>query len=312
MSLSKDVLGRELIIQNKPKNQHHVPQVYLRYFCDQHGYIYVLDKVLNRMYSTGTAGIAVEKDFYTIDSFDNQYVWEQYYAKNIEPELSTVFSKIIKTTTNLLTREQGTVIGSTEKWKLAVLMIVQLMRGKAARDYMKRLYFEKYPLVLDKASKHFPDLNPDDIDRLALNLEDRLFMPMMMHLSTDEKQVRKFASFLADRVFIFFKLPANESCITSDNPVMFLSRIENRAAPFTYGVADALVDIYYPISPQVLLCAYHHDSFLKPIDEYDCKVMFLKNNEQDKMLIDYVNRKQFEQSYRQIYGQKQTDINIFQ
>ena len=50
---------------NKPTKQHHVPQVYLKNFCDVHGYITVIDKRDLRIFSTGVRAVGAENNFYT-------------------------------------------------------------------------------------------------------------------------------------------------------------------------------------------------------------------------------------------------------
>ena len=76
-----------------PIRQHHVPQLYLRRFAVKEKNVYkinVLRKGQQKCFKANVEDIAVEKHFYTIGCGADKYVWEKYYASEIEPKMKTI------------------------------------------------------------------------------------------------------------------------------------------------------------------------------------------------------------------------------
>ncbi len=60
---------------------------------------------------------------------------------------------------NILVQNGATVISPSEKAQLAVIMVVQLLRGKQSREYEQKLYADYLPEAIDKAKTLFGSLN---------------------------------------------------------------------------------------------------------------------------------------------------------
>ena len=88
-----DVIGN-----NKPVRQHHVPKVYLKNFRDENGSIAMYSKKNRRTLLTGLESVGVEKDFYTLEKLDDPYCWEKTYAKGVEPFMGELLPQIISKT----------------------------------------------------------------------------------------------------------------------------------------------------------------------------------------------------------------------
>ena len=84
---------------NKTKKNHIVPQVYLRYFkkSDQND-INVYDKRIDEIYTSNISNLCSENKLYVIEdnSTDVYMSWEDYYTKNVDNTINSVFNEIIK------------------------------------------------------------------------------------------------------------------------------------------------------------------------------------------------------------------------
>lgn len=137
---------------NNPINQHYVPQVYLRNFCGTNGSIAVLNKNTRKIFSTGTAGVGFEKNFYTLNKHQAPYCWENFYAKKIESLMETLLSKIISKA-SIVVRNGYHIIDEEEKIKLVYIMVMQLFCGKQSRKYKEALFKKLLPDVFEKVKK---------------------------------------------------------------------------------------------------------------------------------------------------------------
>lgn len=51
--------------------------------------------------------------------------------------------------------------------------------------------------------------------------------------------------------------------VTSDNPVMFINSETADATPYTNGIIYPKTLLYFPLSPYLILAAYHPNSFFE-------------------------------------------------
>lgn len=111
---------KEIRRNNNPIKQHHVPQVYLRNFCNSNSAITVLDKHTQKVFSTGVQAVGAEKNFYTLDKMKDPYYWERVYATGIEPLMGNLLPAIISRT-NPLVQNGSVIINHSEKKNLRLL-----------------------------------------------------------------------------------------------------------------------------------------------------------------------------------------------
>lgn len=74
-----------------------------------------------------------------IEALLDDYYTGLTYASSIEPLMGKLLSKIISQTC-ILVQNGATIISPSEKAQLAVIMVMQLLRGKQSREYMQKLY----------------------------------------------------------------------------------------------------------------------------------------------------------------------------
>ena len=169
--------------------QHFVPRAYLKNFAIQKNnefFVYVYDKKENKSFQTNIINIAVEKDIYTINNsddlhlVDDKYIWEHYYADNIEPELSQLTKHIISKCDNNVINDRSVIFDDELRIKIACQLIYQIYRGKEAlleadnkrvelteeiKNQAEELAIEFYGKNHDIDIKKY--VNNDDLWRLA-------------------------------------------------------------------------------------------------------------------------------------------------
>jgi hypothetical protein len=297
--------------KNKPTRQHHVPKVYLRNFCDLHGCIAVMDKREHRIFTTGVRAVGVENDFYTLEKLDDPYCWERAYASGIEPLMGKLLTKLISQT-NILVQNGATVISPSEKAQLAVIMVVQLLRGKQSREYEQKLYADYLPEAIDKAKTLFGSLNNEQNKLLeAFASDEYYFKRTVMDVTLDSERIAKYAGILCNRDILVYRIQGNMEFITSDNPVMFINSITKNARPFTNGLIKPTTIVYYPISPKLLLSAVHPSAYFGVLSNQDCQLIDLDACKEIGFITS-INKKQICQCYQHAFARSVGMMKQFQ
>lgn len=284
---------------NEPRKQHYVPQVYLRNFSyetKKNPKLYVFSKSTGKLYPANVSDTAAERDFYTIDSLENKYIWEKHYSSEIEPVLGELIKKIRSQCDNALIQDRSLILTQEEKLTLALSMLFQLSRGKQARAFTQNLYDQLLPGVAEQARTKFGPLS-DDQEALLQSFaeENKYFKEIAMAVSFRRESIERIVSILVQRSFVIYKITDSYSFITSDNPVLFIDKDTFDATPFKNGLTDVNTLVYYPISPRLLIAAYHPDLFFGEFNKLDCRLVILDGT-QNSRFIHTINKKQKEQS----------------
>ncbi len=288
---------------NNPIKQHYVPQVYLRNFCGSNGALAVLNKNTGKKFYTGTAGVGFEKNFYTLEKLEDPYCWEKAYAKTIEPLMKELLSKIVSKT-SMLVRNGYCIINNKEKMQLAFVMVMQLLRGKQSRQYEEQLFKELLPSINAMAKENFGPLTSYQQECLSIVESDPYYLKKIaMELTIDPDRIRKYTTIIGWHKFIFLHLCGEQEFVTSDNPVMFLNSETADPKPFANGILKKKTVIYYPISSKLLLFVIHPDYYFQKYAEMDGCLYHLDENK-EQHFINFINHKQSEQSYNQVYASK--------
>ena len=292
---------KEIKKQNNPIYQHYVPQVYLKNFCSQDGLLSVLDKDTGKIFSTGTSVVGGEKNFYTLDKMKDPYCWEKAYAEGIEPMMGEIFPKIISQD-NVLIQNGKCIINAKEKVKLAIIIIMQLFRGKQSRQYEEKLFRELLPATVERAKAVFSPLT-DQQEALIKEIEskDYYFKRISMDVTLDIERIKQYTDILCRRKFIICHICGDLEFVTSDNPTMFINSRTANATPFSNGLFHESTLVYYPVSPKLILCAIHPNALFQVLSDKD-GCLFQLNSDMEKGFISTINRKQKEQCYRQVYA----------
>lgn len=295
---------RKISKKNNPIRHHHVPEVYLKNFCNASKAIAVIDKYSQRVFSTGIRAVGVEKDFYTLDKMEDPYCWEHIYASGIEPWMGELIPKIISQA-NLLVRNGAIIINDSEKVRLSAIMVMQLLRGKHSRDYERKLYQSYLPKVFKKAKEVFGPLSNKQNELLrAYENDDYYFKRTSMNLALDSKLLTRLTEIICNQDFIFYRIQGGMEFITSDNPVMLVDSIGGNARPFANGLQRISTSVYYPLSPKLLLCVLHPEFTLGIFSGKDCCLVDLDSNKEVRF-ISTINRKQIEQCSQHAFSRSE-------
>lgn len=249
-----------------------------------------------------------EKNFYTLNKHQDPYCWEKFYARNIEPLMGTLLSKIISKA-NIVVRNGYHIIDKEEKMQLAYIMVMQLFRGKQSRKYEEALFKKLLPDVFEKVRKNFGTLSSQQLALLDdFELDTYYFKQTSMEVTLDYERIIQYVNVLGWHKFIFLHLCGDKEFVTSDNPVMFLNISTSDARPFANGLLQKETAVYYPLSPKLLLWGVHPKAYFQEIIDLDESLVHL-NETKEKRFIDFINRKQYEQCYNQVYASKEVTLN---
>lgn len=284
---------------SSPIRQHHVPQLYLRNFAikEKNSYmVNVVRKGQGKCFKANVEDIAVEKHFYTVNGLEDKYVWEKYYAIEIEPKMKAVLDSIISRCGSVVLSKEAKIINANEKALMSMILVFQMLRSKNCREYEEKLYKELAPEVIHKAKDIFPENAIGELDGIINQVieDEDTFKSIVCSVSTDLERITKFASLMYGKTWLFYQLDKTKEFITSDNPVMFLNARTLDVTPFKNGLLDDDTVISFPISPKILLAMYSGNKYFGVMNSWDCQKYRLSGNKEVKF-IDLHNRLQYEQ-----------------
>jgi hypothetical protein len=290
---------------SEPKKQHYVPQTYLRRFSFSDSSaqkIFVLHKDKSKIFCANIRDTASERHFYTVKKIDDKYLWENTYAKEIEPLMSNILSRIISQCENELIQDHSSVLTPEMKKQLSISMVCQLLRGKQSRKFERNIYAEVVPSIIKDAREHFEPMEETSEEILKAAIEDDDYFKLAsMQATFDAKRLEKYTNIILRKCFLVFRLIGNAEFITSDNPVMFLDALSLNAKPFSNGLAQNTTVVCFPVSPKLLIAAYDPKLYFGTLSEYDGMLNFLDCCK-EQSFIKMQNHKQYEQCFNQVYA----------
>jgi hypothetical protein len=297
---------------SEPRNQHYVPQTYLKNFSFSSKpphQIFVLHKDKGKIFCVNIRDTASERHFYTVTKKINKYFWENKYSQEIEPIMTHVISDIISKCDNVLIQNNSFILTSEIKQQLAFTMVNQLLRGKHCRDFQHKIYESTVPPVIEAVHEFIPIDNLKEELYKAI-IEDRDYFKLAsMQATFDIQRFKKYCDILFQRHFLIYKITGDENFITSDNPVMFIDTSSLNALPFSNGLAQSTTAVYFPISPKFIVAAYHPKLYFGALSEFDGRLIYLDGNK-ERAFIQTQNKKQYEQCYNQIYAETKTELEF--
>lgn len=291
---------------NNPIRHHHVPQTYLKNFSfrkKEQLKIYTLDRNTKKVFEANVTDVAVEKNFYTVKKFTDNYAWENFYAQSIEPMMGNVIAKIIAMTENCLIQNNIQILDDEVKSKLSIIIVCQLLRGKHGRDFTQKIFEDIAPEIIHNTKNEFCGKGNDELDAILRDyqISEDIFKASAMQATLNIDEIIKFSSYIFHRYWVIYKIIGKKEFATSDNPVMFINSESLDVTPFHNGLADNRTVIFFPISPKLMIGIYSYNFCLGTLNEYDNHLIFV-NSEKEKNFIVNANKKQLEQCYRQTFS----------
>lgn len=253
---------------NVPKSQHYLPVSYLNGFSkDGSGELFVYNRMTNSFFSTGPKGICAINHFYSLEDrktgvYDTSV--EEYFAKEIEPEVPQLIEKIGK--------EAFLVEDVALRIKLSRFIAFLHTRTPTARIFNENLTKQFVTKGLEKgeeleaayregrlSEKVLPPISDGpscSLDELRAFAESRKDEPSYLD---QEAQLRHMIGnadaiwkFIAARKWFYIHAGSKKSFITTDNPVML---VPTEGHPKWSGLGFGLhtTDIWVPLNQNVLL-----------------------------------------------------------
>ena len=295
-----------------PRRQHYVPQTYLNNFdnySSKQPHVFTLSKSNSKIYNAAVEDVAVEKHFYTLHknkpskTDEEKFAWENYYARNIEPQLSILVQQLLKTCNNALIQDNAVVLNKQQKELLSSQLLAQLLRGKSARTYTNELYREQLPIVANSIKGVIP---PSDTKKLKLlsdfETNDDYFLETSMQAILYGIADKKSYNVMRDRVFILFRIMRDPLFVTSDHPVAFVDVATHNATPFKNGLIYPSTVVFFPLAPNLLLGIFHPLFRNGYFTKRDCRLHTPEYKQQIE-LTQYHNRIQMIQCNNYVYSQ---------
>lgn len=223
--------------------------------------------------------------------------------------MGKILSRIISQA-NMFVTKGALIIDDTDKLSLAQIIITQLLRGKYNREFSKEIYKAIFHQLVHEAENQIGSFSIEQRKKIySLLYNENALKEISMGVVLNPKRIEEYSYTLCNRIFIFYRIDGDMEFVTSDNPVMFLNTETHNVQPFTNGMLNEKVLIYYPISPKILLCAYPKLLYSALLPHNDCLLSFTVKTNKD--YINFINYKQMEQSYNQVYAHRSQELDKY-
>lgn len=289
------------------RNQHYVPQSYLKYFqIEGQKRINVYHKPNKNSFTNSISKVACLDYFYDLPKeieegtgIAKQFI-EKLLSQTIEKEFPIVAQNLIDSLENNTFKN----FNSNQINLLADFIIIQYSRTKQFRDDSNQLYLDTYKeLMYSLIEKNFP------LDKYPKSIYPTIEMPEELKVHNHIKRIaelftdKKLQSHLKKYIWIVLKNETDNYFITSDHPVVtYLHRRHD--AGYIAGLFIDGNEIAFPLSPRYMLVFLESNYFEKLLNGE----RVLKINEPE--YVKFYNYLQAKDSYQQVYSSN-NDFSIF-
>jgi hypothetical protein len=218
--------------QNRPKNQHTVPQFLLRNFTvagtDK---LFAFDKQSEKTFATTTRNVAAEARFYDFEDVGDA---------SLEPLMTRMESDISPIIDGILRNESICGLTNDDRIKISLFSAVQQLRVRRGRELAQSLTTGVRKVLLSRGidpGDVVPAMNDCEVKRISL---------------LQIESAKEFSKYFFNKTWILQRAPRGTTFYTSDNPVVLhsLFRGQGRGG----GITTPGVEIYFPISNQFSIC----------------------------------------------------------
>lgn len=226
------------------QHQHYVPKLLLRGFLSRDpkeaagGRVRVLDLIENRDFATSIDNIMGERRF-------NDFWLNQEHLGTVEPAACRIESHVAPMLERI--RKEKCLLRTTEELSdLCLLMAFQFIRTKKMRQLPERLNQQVIAHVERMG------LDPRKVQGLEAWDEEKL---KREHVRHQVRNLGEYARHFADKEFFLMVAPEGSAFYLGDHPVVLHSD-EERHFMRGLGIGVPYIQIYLPLSSEVMLCAY--------------------------------------------------------
>lgn len=227
------------------EHQHYVPQLLLRGFLSQvgteaeKGQVRVFDLERNESFPTSITNIMGERRY-------NEWWIDEETIATIEPATGQMESDLAPLIEKIRT-EKRLEITPANIANLALLMAFQFIRTKKMRLMPERL---NQQLVA-----HVKRLGLDPAKVQGLVSWDKESLKRQ-HVKHQVEGLENFTKIMMEKVFFVMTAPVGKSFYLSDHPVTLHSDEQRNGILRGLGIGVPYIQIYLPLSRDVMLCAY--------------------------------------------------------
>lgn len=227
------------------QHQHYVPKLLLRGFLSRDParaakeQVHVLDLEAEKPFLTSIDNIMGERRFNEFWVDDDVLATIEPWTSRIEDHLAPIIRRI---------RAEKTLERTPEEIaNLAFLMAFQFVRTKGMRLMPER--------IDDQLRRHVKSMgfDPAKVDGL-MNLDEEGLKKE--HIRHQVQNLEKYAEIMAEKEFFLMTPPDGRSFYIGDHPVVLHNDEPRTVHTGHLGIGAAYIQIYLPLSSDVLLCAY--------------------------------------------------------
>lgn len=290
---------------DEPIRQHYVPKLYLKRFAIKNNKkyeIYAYDKSKQKLFKTKIENVALENNFYTDENLSDKYYLEKYFGKKIEPNMEIFIRKLIKIYSSYNVLNNDYLMSDELKIEFSYIIIFQLLRGKHTFEYGIKLapviVKEKAKLINERfggVQLSMSDYFMEEVNQRGLVknvLIEQLFNNDRMEFLTEIIFNKKWT------IYVYSK----DSLLTCDEPVIVRNSKTDKTKLFNVGLIKNHTEVYYAITPRILIYLYDERTDKKSSDRsirYVDDISFA--NYYNKIVVDSCNA--------QIYSNDEELIN---
>ncbi len=227
------------------QHQHYVPQLLLRGFLSRDPklavkeQVHVFDLKEGVEFSPSIANVMGERRF-------NDFWIDDETLATIEPATSRIESHFAPLIERI--RDEKRLTRTAEELAdLSLLLAFQFIRTKKMRLLPERLN------SFMKAHVRRLGFDPSKVDGIEEWTEDKL---KIQHVRQQFRSLEDYARAISDKEFFLMRSPEGSSFYLGDHPVVLHNDEESRGRMGRLGLAAPYIQIYLPLSAEIMLCAY--------------------------------------------------------
>lgn len=227
------------------KQQHYVPQFYLRNFADDRERIWAYDKFTGKRFQTNIRNVAGANYFYDVPELDRATGKEQFVEQFLQP-LEQKTAEVLSALLPKLRTHNFIRLHTDQRNVLAIFIIVQMLRTPELRINVRqgeRLMndFLKQRLSERDIARHFPDA--------GAGADLATFQASIL---LDVAAIEQMARIINCHIWTVYKAKPGQCFLTSDNPFAKQPHVKKQLRSSS-GIRSRGIEIIFPMSPEFCL-----------------------------------------------------------
>ena len=281
--------------ESNVKNQHYVPQAYLRFFAKKSEQVWVYDKSSGKKFSANIRNVASEKYFYDSATLEKVTGQRQFIEKRLS-SLEGRYSEVCKALIKNLQSGEFKYISPSMRHFFSVYLVVQMLRTKEHRIHIKQHTETLAALIQQRYVKE--GLPPPSTEQLTQGQSiDDLSQELQNTKLLDGSVIEEFSLILYRHIWIIQEAFKDQQFLTSDHPFVKTPHVKHPWRSMS-GIRSLGIEILFPLSPKYILTLVERTHFggLTPFDGKRLRMTSSEN-------MVYCNQFQIYQSNRFLFSQ---------